>query len=117
MRGEILWLCMMIRIYRTEYFVFRMIGEMVDTMGLRVLLLRLGKKDFIRIRIGIAPPEVDGKEIKAPHGDMVQGYVLGAIKEEEEKMVRSIASRVLGAIQTIVKDGYMKAMEGYNSSK
>ncbi len=98
------------------YGVFRISYDRGDGghNGVKSIIAALGKKDFIRIRIGIAPPEVDGKEIKAPHGDMVQGYVLGAIKEEEEKMVRAIASRVLGAIQTIVKDGYMKAMEVYN---
>lgn len=82
--------------------------------GLKSIIDTLQKKDFIRIRIGIAPSNVDGKEIKAPHGEMVQGYVLGAIKEEEEEIIRSIASRVLGAIQTITKDGYIKAMEVYN---
>lgn len=82
--------------------------------GLKSIIDALQKRDFIRVRIGIAPPGVDGKETKAPHGDEVQGYVMGAIKEEEEELIRSIAARVLGAIQTITKDGYMKAMEVYN---
>ncbi len=82
--------------------------------GLRSIIDALQKKDFIRIRIGIAPKEVDGKEVKAPHGDGVQQYVLSHVQEEEEEILRSIASRVLGAIQMIVKDGYQKAMEVYN---
>ena len=82
--------------------------------GVKSIIEALQKKDFIRIRIGIAPREVDGKETKAPHGEEVQGYVMGAIKEEEEEMLRSIASRVLGAIQSITVDGYIKAMEVYN---
>ena len=85
--------------------------------GVKSIITVLGKKDFIRIRIGIAPPDVNGKDIKAPHGDMVRGYVLGVIKEEEEATIRSIASRVLGAIQTIVHDGHIKAMEVYNSKQ
>lgn len=85
--------------------------------GLKSIIEALQKKDFIRIRIGIAPREVDGKEVKAPHGEAVQGYVLGAIREEEEEAIRSIAARVLGALQTISKDGYIKAMEVYNASK
>ena len=32
--------------------------------GVKSIIEALGKKDFIRIRIGIAPPEVDGKERK-----------------------------------------------------
>jgi PTH1 family peptidyl-tRNA hydrolase len=82
--------------------------------GLKSIIESLQKKDFVRIRIGIAPKEVDGKEVKAPHGEAVQGYVMGTIKEEEEEVIRSIASRVLGAIQLITKDGYIKAMEVYN---
>jgi len=82
--------------------------------GLKSIIEALGKKDFVRIRIGIAPPDVDGKDVKAPHGEAVQGYVLGAIKEEEEVMLRAIATRVHGAIQTITEKGYQKAMEVYN---
>lgn len=82
--------------------------------GVKSIIEALQKKDFIRIRIGIAPPSVDGKEIKPPHGQAVQGYVMGVVREDEEEMLRSIASRVLGAIQLITKDGYVKAMEVYN---
>lgn len=83
--------------------------------GVKSIIETLQKKDFIRIRIGIAPPAVDGKEVKAPHGEGVQGYVMGNIKEEEEEMLRAIASRVLGAILVIAKEGYVKAMERYNA--
>jgi PTH1 family peptidyl-tRNA hydrolase len=82
--------------------------------GLKSVIEHLGKKDFIRIRIGIAPKEVDGKEIKAPHGEAVHGYVMGQIKEEEEELLRSIAAKVLGAVKTITEEGYIKAMERYN---
>lgn len=82
--------------------------------GLKSIIEALQKKDFIRIRIGIAPKEVDGENIKSPHGDAVQGYVMGAIKEDEEDLLRTISSSVLGAISTITEDGYIKAMERYN---
>jgi hypothetical protein len=39
---------------------------------------------------------------------------MGTIREEEEEMIRSIASGVLGAISLIATDGYQKAMEVYN---
>ncbi len=82
--------------------------------GVKSIILALQKKDFIRIRIGIAPQEVDGKEIKAPHGDAVQSYVMGIIKEDEELVLRAVATRILGAIQSITEHGYQKAMEVYN---
>ena len=82
--------------------------------GVKSIIEALQKKDFIRIRIGIAPPDVDGKEIKAPHGEAVQKYVMGTISEKEEEILRVIASRILGSIQTITESGYQKAMEVYN---
>lgn len=82
--------------------------------GVKSIIEALGKKDFIRLRIGIAPPEVDGLAVKAPHGEVVQGYVMGIINEKEEEMLRAIASRVLGSLQTITSSGYQKAMEVYN---
>jgi PTH1 family peptidyl-tRNA hydrolase len=82
--------------------------------GVKSIIEALGKKDFIRIRIGIAPPDVDGTRIKAPHGSAVQGYVMGTIHEHEEEMLRSIAAKVLGSIRTITESGYQKAMEVYN---
>lgn len=82
--------------------------------GLESIIQSLGATDFIRIRVGIAPKDTDGKEKIAPHGDIVQDYVLGNIKEEEEESLRSIASPLLSAIKTIVDEGYKKAMERYN---
>lgn len=82
--------------------------------GLKSIIKSLGKSDFIRIRIGIAPEDVDGKEVMAPHGEVVQGYVLGNMRESEEESLRKIASHVLGAVKTIATSGYQKAMEVYN---
>lgn len=82
--------------------------------GVKSIIESLQKKDFIRIRIGIAPKEVDGVDIKAPHGSAVQGYVMGVIKEDEEEALRQVATRVVGAIKTITEKGYQKAMEVYN---
>ena len=82
--------------------------------GLKSIIDSLGATDFIRIRVGIAPHDVDGKEKIAPHGEDVQDYVLGNIKEDEEESLRSIASQLLGAIKTIMEEGYKKAMGKYN---
>ncbi len=82
--------------------------------GLKSIIETLGKRDFVRIRIGIAPKETDGEAVKPPHGEKVQGYVMGVVQEEEEELLRSIAAKVLGAIKTIVEEGYEKAMEKYN---
>ena len=82
--------------------------------GVKSIIESLGTKEFVRIRIGIAPPETDGKEVKPPHGEAVQGYVMGKINEQEEEILRTIAGNVCGAIKSITTDGYQKAMEMYN---
>lgn len=82
--------------------------------GVKSIIESLGTKEFIRIRIGIAPHDTDGKEIKAPHGEAVQGYVMGNVSEKEEESLRAIAKDVIGAIKTITESGYQKAMERYN---
>lgn len=82
--------------------------------GVKSIIESLGTKEFIRIRIGVAHKDTDGKEIKAIHGEEVQGYVMGQVTEEEEELLRSIATQVLGAIKTITEEGYQKAMERYN---
>lgn len=82
--------------------------------GIKSIIQSLGTKEFTRIRIGIAPENIDGKEIKAPHGQEVQDFVMGKFREEEETKLREIAKDVLGAVQAIAKDGYQKAMERFN---
>jgi PTH1 family peptidyl-tRNA hydrolase len=82
--------------------------------GVKSIIQALGRKDFIRIRIGIAPKETDGGAVKPPHGNEVQGYVMGVVKEDEEEALRSVATKVLGAIKTILEKGHHKAMEGFN---
>jgi PTH1 family peptidyl-tRNA hydrolase len=82
--------------------------------GVKSIIVSLGTKEFIRIRIGIAPHDTDGKEVKAPHGEAVQGYVMGNVSAHEEESLRAVAKPLLGAIQTIVAEGYQKAMERFN---
>jgi peptidyl-tRNA hydrolase, PTH1 family len=82
--------------------------------GIKSIIESLGTREFIRIRIGIAPENVDGKEVQAPHGEEVQDFVRGKFREEEEIKLREVARDCLGAIQAICEIGYQKAMERYN---
>jgi PTH1 family peptidyl-tRNA hydrolase len=81
--------------------------------GLKSVIEALGKKEFIRLRVGIAGKNEDGST-RSPKGEAVQGYVLGAITDDEKVLLRAIASRTLSLLQTIVEHGYIKAMEVYN---
>ena len=82
--------------------------------GLKSVIQELGKKDFIRVRIGIAHPETDGKEIKPLSGDAVQKYVMGNCTEEELEVLKAIAPKVREAVKVIIEEGYKKAMEKFN---
>lgn len=82
--------------------------------GVKSVIDHLGTREFTRVRIGIAPENVDGKDVKAPHGEEVQDFVMGKFREEEEMKLREIAPQVVGAIQAIVDVGYQKAMERFN---
>lgn len=82
--------------------------------GVKSVIEHLGTREFIRIRLGIAPVSVDGKNIKAPHGDEVQEYVMGKFSEDEETILREIAPQVVGALQAITEVGFEKAMERFN---
>jgi peptidyl-tRNA hydrolase, PTH1 family len=81
--------------------------------GVKSIIESLGKRDFIRLRIGIAPKKEDG-EIVMVHGESVQGYVLGHFREDELLVLRETSRDVYGALQTISEKGYIKAMEVYN---
>jgi PTH1 family peptidyl-tRNA hydrolase len=82
--------------------------------GVKSVIESLGTREFTRIRIGIAPEDVDGTNVKAPHGEVVQDYVLGKFSEEEEVKLREVAPQVVGALEAIVEVGYQKAMERFN---
>lgn len=81
--------------------------------GLKSIIESLGKKDFIRIRIGIAPVKEDGT-CETPQGEEVQKYVLGRLSEKEIVSLRSVSTIVLSALKTISEEGYQKAMERFN---
>lgn len=81
--------------------------------GVKSIIESLGKRDFIRLRIGIAKLKEDGTTL-SPTGEDIQKYVMGKFMEEENISLRAISTNVLGAIKSISSDGYQKAMEIYN---
>lgn len=82
--------------------------------GVKSIIEALGTREFTRIRIGIAPIAVDGETAVAPHGDMVQGFVMGKATEDEMTAYKAVSSKVLRALRDICEHGYQKAMERNN---
>ncbi len=70
--------------------------------GVESIIKALKTKEFIRIRIGI------GKK-----GD-VEKHILGQFKKSELEVLKKTFKRVDEAVETIVNEGYEKAMNRFN---
>ena len=68
----------------------------------------LGSKNFCRVRVGIGRPEY--------MNDMIN-YVIGAIPEEEVKLLDKGTDLAKDAIIEMMKNGYDSAMNKFNKKK
>lgn len=83
--------------------------------GIGSIIAALKHKDFIRVRIGIAPTSFWTGKVKRPQGGgKLERFVLGAFSRSERSTIDEIASRVFDAIETIVTEGSAKAMNEFN---
>jgi PTH1 family peptidyl-tRNA hydrolase len=73
--------------------------------GIESIIDSLGTKDFVRIRIGVAPEHKlsDGKE-----------YLLSPMRKAQLKVLDSIVADAVVAAEMIVKDGPAAAMQRFN---
>lgn len=83
--------------------------------GLSSVIDNLGTKDFIRVRIGIAPKTFWTGKTKVFTGDLLPRFVLGNFSKGEVKLLQEeVFEKVEKIINTIVKEGYVVAMNKYN---
>ena len=82
--------------------------------GLKSIIQTLNTTAFIRVRIGVGPKGMLEDISTTPHGTEVQKYVLDDFTEEEMKELKHISGRVEYALDEIVENGYVKAMERFN---
>ena len=68
----------------------------------------LNTENFIRVRVGIGTPEYKG--------DLIN-YVIGAIPEEEKKMLEQGINNAADAVLEIIKNGIDSAMNKFNTRK
>ncbi len=73
--------------------------------GIESIIGALGTKDFLRIRIGVAP------ERKVSDG---QSYLLSPMRKAELKVVDGILDTVEEAVKAILKEGPAAAMNRFN---
>jgi peptidyl-tRNA hydrolase, PTH1 family len=79
--------------------------------GVRSIIDAFGKKDCIRVRIGVGHPESQ----KNKAGTNTTGHVLGSFSQDETKMLDSILDTACDAIVHIVKNGVTSAMNLFNT--
>jgi PTH1 family peptidyl-tRNA hydrolase len=82
--------------------------------GIESIIKTLNSKEFLRIRIGIAPVTPSGK-IKKPKGEEAMlKFLLGKYKDSELSELKKISKKVLEAIEVALTEGKDKAMSLYN---
>lgn len=83
--------------------------------GIKSLIEKLGTKDFIRIRIGIAPRSFWTGEVKRPKGGgPLERFVLKSFTTKEETQLKEVKERAFGALQKVLQNGLESAMNKYN---
>lgn len=82
--------------------------------GVESLVRSIKTKDFIRIRIGIAPSTSSGK-VKKPSGEKkIIDFILGDFNKKEIDILKKTFKKTNEAIETIIKEGKAKAMNKFN---
>lgn len=83
--------------------------------GIKSLIEKLGTKDFIRIRIGIAPRSFWTGEVKRPKGGgPLERFVLKPFSKKEVEQLKEVKERAYGALQTILSSNLETAMNKFN---
>lgn len=83
--------------------------------GVRSIIDKLGSKEFIRVRIGIAPKSFWTGKIKRPvGGGPLERFVLRPFTSSEQKQLDGIFEKVREAIEITIVDGLEKAMNQCN---
>ncbi|BBB90301.1 MAG TPA: aminoacyl-tRNA hydrolase [Methylomusa anaerophila] len=74
--------------------------------GIESLLEHLGQDAFARIRVGIGRP---------PQGWETADYVLSRFTAEETPLIKDAITRAADAVECLLKEGFNKAMNKFNS--
>lgn len=83
--------------------------------GVRSVIEKLGTKDFIRVRIGIAPKSVWTGEVKRPAGGgPLERFVLKPFGLTESRHLIELFKQVQKTIEIIVSEGVESAMNKIN---
>ena len=84
--------------------------------GVESIMRSLKTKKFTRIRIGVSPTTATGKIRKPEPGDGVNTFILNRFKSHEMDDLKKVFKDVCDAIELIVQDGPLIAMNRFNSN-
>ena len=88
--------------------------------GVQSIIDQIGTNEFVRIKVGIAPSDSDGKAMKPKPGifqsqkSAVAKYVLKDFSKGDQEKIKAMSKDIESAIETLIKDGREKAMSRYN---
>jgi peptidyl-tRNA hydrolase, PTH1 family len=83
--------------------------------GIKSIAASLGTKDFIRMRIGVAPTSFWTRRIKTVNGGDRAKFVLGKFgRSEADLLKKEVLPKVTEVVVTILESGYVKAMNEFN---
>ncbi len=82
--------------------------------GIESVMRALKTRDFIRVRIGIAPATPSGK-VRKPSGEKaIVDFLMGKFRKPEEEKILKTGKRAGDVIKTIVAEGLARAMSEHN---
>ncbi len=82
--------------------------------GVESIMRAIKTDQFIRVRVGIAPENAKGNAKVITGEEKVLKLILGKFSAAEEAELKKVFKRVADALATIVRDGYVKAMNEFN---
>jgi PTH1 family peptidyl-tRNA hydrolase len=81
--------------------------------GIKSIISALGSNDFCRIKVGIGRP-TDEDDNPLSDEDVIVGYVLSDFTPEEDKVIKPTISTVAEAVDCILTEGTIAAMNKFN---
>jgi len=77
--------------------------------GIKSILGLFGEDAFVRVRVGIGKPTVQGEKRNS-----VVGHVLGGFGKDEQKLIEQVIARAADAVERVVEKGAAAAMNEFN---
>jgi peptidyl-tRNA hydrolase, PTH1 family len=82
--------------------------------GVESVIKALKTRDFVRVRVGVSPKTPKGLAKKPTGEERVLKFLLGKFSSDNMTEYKKVMKRVIEAVETIVVEGHMVAMNRFN---